>query len=373
MIFPAGGLWVAWPKRASGRATTVDENVVREVALPLGLVDNKVCAIDETWSGLRVVWRRATAARLEEGETRQRPDPHVDLADDRRLGDGPPEAAVARLGPVVAHDEDVAGRDAIGVVQREGIGRRPRVGVVPGGRRAGTTRGGGARRCRRSLPTTRWSRPGGRSRASRGPPPAGPRSPRWAASRRPRCCRGRRRGGGSSACPPGCGPRSGASAPWSPRGWSTWRRRRSATGRRRGSPRRRPPTAPRASGRKTARPGQGPRRPPPEPGRRPPAGPRPCPKKYDAGASAKWSGRGRVAAPGQYGNVVSAVIFDFYGTLAHFADTGFSNYDDDPRGPRLHARNGPSSTTTSPATTGSSTRAFGERGGVRGLGTGPPP
>lgn len=58
MIYPAGGLWVAWPKRASRLATTMDENVVRAVALPLGLVDNKVCAIDETWSGLRVVWRR---------------------------------------------------------------------------------------------------------------------------------------------------------------------------------------------------------------------------------------------------------------------------------------------------------------------------
>ena len=58
MIFPAGGLWVAWPKRSSGRVTTMDENVVRGVALPLGLVDNKVCAIDDTWSGLRVVWRR---------------------------------------------------------------------------------------------------------------------------------------------------------------------------------------------------------------------------------------------------------------------------------------------------------------------------
>jgi hypothetical protein len=58
MIFPAGGLWVAWPKRASGLVTTMDENVVRAVALPLGLVDNKVCAIDETWTGLRVVWRR---------------------------------------------------------------------------------------------------------------------------------------------------------------------------------------------------------------------------------------------------------------------------------------------------------------------------
>ncbi len=58
MIFPDGGLWVAWPKRSSGVATTVTEDVVRAVALPLGLVDNKVCAIDETWSGLRVVWRR---------------------------------------------------------------------------------------------------------------------------------------------------------------------------------------------------------------------------------------------------------------------------------------------------------------------------
>ena len=58
MIFPSGGLWVAWPKRASGRETDMHEGVVREVALPLGLVDNKVCAIDETWTGLRVVWRR---------------------------------------------------------------------------------------------------------------------------------------------------------------------------------------------------------------------------------------------------------------------------------------------------------------------------
>ena len=58
MIFPDGGLWVAWPKRSSGVETTVDEHVVREIALPMGLVDNKVCAIDDTWSGLRVVWRK---------------------------------------------------------------------------------------------------------------------------------------------------------------------------------------------------------------------------------------------------------------------------------------------------------------------------
>jgi hypothetical protein len=56
---PAAGLWIAWPKRASGVATDVTEAVVREVALPTGLVDNKVCAVDETWSGLRLVIRLA--------------------------------------------------------------------------------------------------------------------------------------------------------------------------------------------------------------------------------------------------------------------------------------------------------------------------
>ena len=54
---PAGGLWIAWPKRASGVATDMTEDGVREVALPAGLVDVKVCAIDETWSGLRCVVR----------------------------------------------------------------------------------------------------------------------------------------------------------------------------------------------------------------------------------------------------------------------------------------------------------------------------
>ncbi len=54
----AGMLWIAWPKRASGVATDVTEDVVREVALPRGLVDVKVCAIDETWSGLKLVTRR---------------------------------------------------------------------------------------------------------------------------------------------------------------------------------------------------------------------------------------------------------------------------------------------------------------------------
>ena len=55
---PAAGLWIAWPKRASRVATDITEDTVREVALPTGLVDNKVCAIDDTWSGLRLVIRK---------------------------------------------------------------------------------------------------------------------------------------------------------------------------------------------------------------------------------------------------------------------------------------------------------------------------
>ena len=53
-----GSLWVAWPKRASRVETDMTENVVREVALPRGLVDVKVCAISDVWSGLRLVRRR---------------------------------------------------------------------------------------------------------------------------------------------------------------------------------------------------------------------------------------------------------------------------------------------------------------------------
>jgi hypothetical protein len=68
MIFPSGGLWIAWPKRTSGVATDMTDEVVRQAALSLGLVDNKVCAVDETWSGLRVVWR---LERRGGGSTRQ--------------------------------------------------------------------------------------------------------------------------------------------------------------------------------------------------------------------------------------------------------------------------------------------------------------
>lgn len=54
----AGGLWIAWPKRRAGAPAGIGENAIREVGLAAGLVDNKVCAIDERWSGLRFVFRR---------------------------------------------------------------------------------------------------------------------------------------------------------------------------------------------------------------------------------------------------------------------------------------------------------------------------
>ena len=56
-IEPDGGLWIAWPKRTSGVATDLTENAARDIGLDAGLVDNKVCKIDDTWSGLRFVHR----------------------------------------------------------------------------------------------------------------------------------------------------------------------------------------------------------------------------------------------------------------------------------------------------------------------------
>ena len=56
-VFPAGALWAAWPRRAAGHDSDITDNVVRRHALGLGLVDVKVAAIDDDWSGLRLVWR----------------------------------------------------------------------------------------------------------------------------------------------------------------------------------------------------------------------------------------------------------------------------------------------------------------------------
>ena len=55
-----GHLWMAWPKKSSGMKTDVTEDVLREVILPIGMVDRKVCAIDEIWSGLLFSWRKVT-------------------------------------------------------------------------------------------------------------------------------------------------------------------------------------------------------------------------------------------------------------------------------------------------------------------------
>ena len=56
-IYPQGALWVAWPRRAAGHRSDITENLLREEALPLGVVDVKVAALDENWSALRFVWR----------------------------------------------------------------------------------------------------------------------------------------------------------------------------------------------------------------------------------------------------------------------------------------------------------------------------
>ena len=57
-IDPDGVIWISWPKKSSGVATDVTEEVVREIALPLGLVDIKVCAVDDVWSGLKLMVRK---------------------------------------------------------------------------------------------------------------------------------------------------------------------------------------------------------------------------------------------------------------------------------------------------------------------------
>lgn len=57
LLAPAGMLWVSWPKKSSGVPSDLDENVVRKIGLAAGLVDVKVCAVTETWSGLKFVRR----------------------------------------------------------------------------------------------------------------------------------------------------------------------------------------------------------------------------------------------------------------------------------------------------------------------------
>lgn len=58
LLAPSGFLWVSWPKKASKVPTDIIEDTIRDVSLPLGLVDVKVCAVDATWSGLKLMIRR---------------------------------------------------------------------------------------------------------------------------------------------------------------------------------------------------------------------------------------------------------------------------------------------------------------------------
>jgi hypothetical protein len=62
LLADAGILWVSWPKKSSGAATDITEDVIRDVCLPLGFVDVKVCAVDEMWSGLKLMIRRENRA-----------------------------------------------------------------------------------------------------------------------------------------------------------------------------------------------------------------------------------------------------------------------------------------------------------------------
>jgi hypothetical protein len=62
-IYPSGALWIAWPRRAGGHHSDINDNVVRREALALGVVDVKIAAIDDDWSGQRVVWRRERRPR----------------------------------------------------------------------------------------------------------------------------------------------------------------------------------------------------------------------------------------------------------------------------------------------------------------------
>lgn len=62
-IFPAGMIWVAWPRKAAGHVSDITENDIRDSALALGLVDVKVAALDDDWSGLKIVWRKENRKR----------------------------------------------------------------------------------------------------------------------------------------------------------------------------------------------------------------------------------------------------------------------------------------------------------------------
>jgi hypothetical protein len=61
---PDASLWTSWPKKSARVPTDITEDTIRQVALPLGLVDIKVCAVDAVWSGLKLAWRREHRAKM---------------------------------------------------------------------------------------------------------------------------------------------------------------------------------------------------------------------------------------------------------------------------------------------------------------------
>ena len=65
MMQPDGSLWLAWPRKAGGHASDINDNEIRRIVLPLGLVDVKVAALDGDWSGLKMVWRKELRSTLE--------------------------------------------------------------------------------------------------------------------------------------------------------------------------------------------------------------------------------------------------------------------------------------------------------------------
>ena len=74
-VWPDGGLWIAWPKRSSGVATDLDDNRLRDIGLPLGVVDNKICAVDDVWTAVRFVWRQENRSAADAPSRRRGLDP----------------------------------------------------------------------------------------------------------------------------------------------------------------------------------------------------------------------------------------------------------------------------------------------------------
>jgi hypothetical protein len=70
-LHPDGGLWIAWPRKAAGHISDIAENDLRAILLPTGLVDTKVAALDDDWSGLRFVWRKELRASARERARRR--------------------------------------------------------------------------------------------------------------------------------------------------------------------------------------------------------------------------------------------------------------------------------------------------------------